>query len=120
MKEGKKYSDKKLKMFGKILKKKLAKVDKELNTLKALRKDQKKYITQNKLAFNDDTRRFHNRAILDTMITRFKKKNKKIRAALSRIEKGSYGICKKTGTRISEKRLKALPTARLSMKAKLK
>ena len=35
-----------------------------------------------------------------------------INAALLRIEKGTYGICEKTGEPISEERLQANPTAR--------
>jgi len=35
-----------------------------------------------------------------------------INAALSRIEKGTYGICEKTGEPINEERLKANPVAR--------
>jgi len=40
-----------------------------------------------------------------------------IDAALVRIKEGTYGICEKYGTRISKKRLKAMPHARYSIKA---
>lgn len=35
-----------------------------------------------------------------------------VNAALERIKKGTYGICEKTGEKISDKRLRANPTAR--------
>jgi RNA polymerase-binding protein DksA len=35
----------------------------------------------------------------------------KVEAALNRIEKGTYGLCLKSGKRIPEQRLKALPYA---------
>ncbi|MBF0595133.1 MAG: TraR/DksA C4-type zinc finger protein [Candidatus Omnitrophica bacterium] len=39
----------------------------------------------------------------------------KVNAALDRIEKGTYGFCLKTGKRIQEQRLKALPYAEYSL-----
>jgi len=40
-----------------------------------------------------------------------------IDAALMRIKEGTFGICEEYGTPISKKRLKAMPYARLSIKA---
>ncbi|MFK7776085.1 MAG: TraR/DksA family transcriptional regulator [Saprospiraceae bacterium] len=121
MKENKKkYSKKKLKKFKKLIEKKLKRAGSELKSLKGIRLDQKQYIAQADMSFSDDSRRYQNRAIMDTMVTRLKSKNKKLKAALGRIEKGTYGICKKTGKLISEDRLKVLPTATLSMAAKKK
>ena len=42
---------------------------------------------------------------------------REIEAALERIEDGSYGICEVTGKKIGMERLKAIPTARLSIEA---
>ena len=42
---------------------------------------------------------------------------REIDEALQRIEDGSYGICEMTGEKIALERLRALPTARLSIKA---
>lgn len=120
MKNKKTYSEKKLNKFRKLIEKKLKRAGSELNSLKGLRLDQKKYIAQADMSFSDDSRRFENRAIMDSMVTRLKRKNKKLKAALGRIEKGTYGICKKTGKLISEERLKAMPTATLSMPSKKK
>jgi len=39
----------------------------------------------------------------------------KVDAALNRIEKGTYGFCLKSGKRIPEQRLKALPYAEYSL-----
>lgn len=41
----------------------------------------------------------------------------KIEAALTRIEKGTFGICLKTGKRIPEMRLKAVPYAEYCLEA---
>jgi len=120
MSKNKSYSKKKLQKFKKLIEKKIKRSKNELGSLKGLRLDQKNYIAQADLSFSDDSRRFQNRAIMDSMVTRLKRKNKKLKAALGRIENGTYGICKKTGKLISEARLVAMPTARLSMAAKKK
>ena len=39
-----------------------------------------------------------------------------VRAALDRIEKGTYGMCEKCGKPIEKERLEASPTARFSIK----
>ena len=80
--------------------------------------DQKKYIAQADMSFSDDSRRFQNRAMLDRMVTRLKKKVSALESALLRIENKTYGVCKRTDTLISEKRLMIMPTAILSIKAK--
>jgi len=114
------YSAKKLKKFKKLIQKKLKRSGSELKSMKGLRLDQKKYIAQADMSFSDDSRRFENRAFMNSMVTRMKRKNKKYKAALARIENGTYGICEKTGKLISEARLKAMPTARFSISAKKK
>ena len=43
-----------------------------------------------------------------------------IDAALTRIQRGTYGICEMTGEEISRERLEAFPTARYSIKAQSK
>jgi len=121
MSKKKGYSKKKLKKFKKLIEKKLQRTRGELKSIKGLRLDQKKYIAQADMSFSDDSRRFENRAIMDSMLTRWKRKNKKLKAALGRIENGTYGICKRTGNMISEERLEAIPTSVYSMpKKKLK
>ncbi len=55
---------------------------------------------------------------LSTMASRQKKLIDHLRNALIRIENKSYGICRATGNLISKQRLKAVPHATLSIKAK--
>lgn len=55
---------------------------------------------------------------LSTMASRQKKLINHLRNALIRIENKSYGICRVSGNLISKQRLKAVPHATLSIKAK--
>ncbi|HHB79200.1 MAG TPA: TraR/DksA family transcriptional regulator [Saprospiraceae bacterium] len=55
---------------------------------------------------------------LSTMASRQKKLINHLRNALIRIENKTYGICRSTGALISKERLKAVPHATLSIKAK--
>ncbi len=55
---------------------------------------------------------------LSTMASRQKKLIRHLRNALIRIENKSYGICRATGKLISKQRLRAVPHATLSIKAK--
>lgn len=110
------YSDKKLKQFKHLIQKKLKRTKAELGTLSMIRRDHKDYISQNELGFSDDSRRYQQRAIMGSMVTRMKKKRKKLQDALIRIENKTFGICIKTGELISEQRLVAKPTARKILK----
>jgi len=118
MAKKKAYSKKELKKFKQLIEKKLKRTKKELKSLKGHQVDQKKYIAQSDMSFSDDTRRFENKAIMDSMLTRWKRKNKKLKAALGRIENGTYGICKRTGNLIGKERLEAIPTSVYSMPKK--
>ena len=110
------YSDKKLKQFKHLIQTKLKRTKSELGTLSMVRRDHKEYISQNEMGFSDDSRRYQQRAVMGSMITRMKKKRRKLQDALVRIENKTYGICIKTGDLISEQRLVAVPTARKSAK----
>lgn len=55
---------------------------------------------------------------LSTMASRQKKLINHLRNALIRIENKTYGICRVSGNLISKQRLKAVPHATLSIKAK--
>jgi RNA polymerase-binding transcription factor DksA len=118
MEKQKKYSDEKLQKFEINIKEKISKAQEELRALQRQQLDQKKYIAQADMSFSDDSRRFQNRAMLDRMVTRLKKKVSALESALLRIENKTYGVCKRTDTLISEKRLMIMPTAILSIKAK--
>lgn len=118
MEKKKRYSDEKLQKFEINIKEKISKAQEELRALQRQQLDQKKYIAQADMSFSDDSRRFQNRAMLDRMVTRLKKKVNALESALLRIENKTYGVCKRTDTLISEKRLMIMPTAILSIKAK--
>lgn len=55
---------------------------------------------------------------LTTMAARLNKFIQSLQAALVRIEKGTYGICRETGKLIPKERLRAVPHATLSIEAK--
>lgn len=118
MENKKRYSDEKLQRFRTNINTKISKAQEELSALRRQQIDQKKYIKQTDMSFSDDSRRFQNRAMLDRMVTRLKKNVKALEAALRRIEEKTYGVCKRTGTLINEKRLMIMPTAVLSINAK--
>lgn len=50
------------------------------------------------------------------IVTNLEGQLKEVNAALDRIEKGTYGICEKTGKPIDMERLEANPSARYSIK----
>lgn len=54
------------------------------------------------------------------LIERNKNKMKEIKAALDRIDKGTYGVCEDTGQKIQKERLEAIPYARYSVNARQK
>lgn len=57
-------------------------------------------------------------AVNKTLEVTLEKNLRDVNAALERMEKGTYGICKYTGEPISEKRLLARPTSSSSVEAK--
>ncbi len=58
----------------------------------------------------------HYETVLQTTVSE-REYLREIEAALVRIEDGTYGICEVTGQPIGKERLKAMPTARLSIEA---
>lgn len=54
----------------------------------------------------------------ENLKNQYEKELRDVRAALKRIEDGTYGICKYTGEKIDEKRLRARPTSSSSVQAK--
>lgn len=54
------------------------------------------------------------------LIERNQKKMKEIKAALDRIEKGTYGVCEDMGKKIQKERLEAIPYARYCVDARKK
>ncbi len=53
------------------------------------------------------------------MVARLRRYERDLFNALARIEQGTYGICRVTGSLIPEERLRAMPTATVRIEAKL-
>lgn len=115
-----KYSDKKLNKFKQKINEKLSTVKEQFDALKGLQNDQKKHIKNTEMSFSDDSRRFQNKAIMDRNARRLKSRIRALKAALTRIENQTYGVCKRSGRLISEQRLEAMPTAIMSIGSKSK
>ena len=113
------YSKSDFKAFKKIINKKLKNVKNEKEILDGLVKDQKKYIADKDSDIAGNSKFMRQKAMLKKMQRRLKQKIKGLNSALKRIDKGTYGICKDTGKKISRKRLMAMPTAtRIILKKK--
>lgn len=54
----------------------------------------------------------------ENLKTQYEKELRDVQSALKRMKNGTYGICKYTGEKISEKRLQARPTSSSSVQAK--
>lgn len=54
----------------------------------------------------------------ENLKTQHEKELRDVLSSLKRMKKGTYGICKYTGEKISEKRLRARPTSSSSVEAK--
>lgn len=54
----------------------------------------------------------------ENLKTQYEKELRDVEAAIQRIHDGTYGICKYTGVKIDEKRLRARPTSSASVQAK--
>lgn len=57
-----------------------------------------------------------NEEVLERLDARGRRELQEIRAALTRIEAGTYGVCSKCGDEIGTKRLTALPTTNLCVR----
>ena len=67
--------------------------------------------------FYDHASEDRQRELALTLSNRERDKLMLIEQALKRVEEGTYGICKVTGEKIGEKRLRALPFTLLSVEA---
>lgn len=76
------------------------------------------YLTPGRSNFNtvdDDITEIEGHDRITATILNLKERLSEVRKALTRIEDGSYGICKKCGKSIPEERLEAMPSAALCM-----
>ena len=120
MKNKSPYSDKELSYFRKNLKKGKKSLDKEVDSLAKLIKDQERYVAQTDLDFGSDASQIRNVEMLKNMRRRTISRQKDYRDALRKIKNGIYGICEKTGKKISKQRLMAMPEARTCIRMKSK
>lgn len=115
------YSDKELEHFRKLLLTKRAAADEELDRLKNSIEE------HSEMGSNEPVYSSHSGDVgtdveeSDTtyaLIDRTRTYITQIDDALDRIDKRTYGICQKTGKKISKKRLEAVPHTRFSIEAK--
>jgi RNA polymerase-binding protein DksA len=116
------YSDEELDHFKDLLKNKKRETRQEIETLKerledltSNQKDKQSGAAhhQGDIASGEDERE---KFLI--MIEKKKKTMAEIKAALDRIELGTYGVCESTGEKIQKERLEAIPHARFSIEAK--
>jgi RNA polymerase-binding transcription factor DksA len=116
-----KYSKDELVEFKELILKKLAKAEDDFNILKATISNQDGNDT------NDTSPTFkvleEGASVLSKeeagkLAQRQQKFIQHLKAALVRIENGTYGVCRETGKLISKERLRAVPHATLSIDAK--
>lgn len=119
----KRYSDKELEEFKKIV---LAKIDKAREDLKYLQdsiirpNDHGIHDTVQSNKMLDDNSISTEKENLSRLADRQRKFINNLENAFIRIENKTYGICRETGVLISKKRLNAVPHATLSIEAKQK
>ena len=119
----KKYSDKQLLEFKKIIEKKIIRAKEDLQLLKSSYTNDKDNGTNDTAptfkAFDEgsNTLSKEDNAVLASRQEKF---IVSLQNALIRIENKTYGICRETGKLISKKRLMLVPHATLSIEAKSK
>ncbi len=117
MGEKKRYSDQELSEFNAIIESKIKKAQEELsyymNQIQDLADAQETKLK----SLGDATGNLESER-LQTMAARQNKLIKHLHNAQMRIENKVYGVCRETGDLISKERLKAVPHATLSIKAK--
>jgi len=111
------YGDEDLKEFRILVEEKIAEAEERLNYYLRLLNEHGQ-TEDAKVRGLDDGLNTIETERLSTMASRQKKLINHLRNALIRIENKSYGICRVTGNLISKQRLKAVPHATLSIKAK--
>lgn len=120
----KRYSDEELEEFRVLINEKIDKAQAEYDNL-SLQLNGDKTIDGSETGrqFNDifDESTAHTqRAEIQRLMSRQMQFMEKLRAALTRIDNKTYGICRVTGELIPKDRLRAVPHATLSIEAKTK
>lgn len=113
-----KYSEEKLQEFNALIKEQLESVEKEIELLASIRTKRKAGQQDANPGYGETSNKEQQASKNKASMRRLKTRQKELERAQLRIENETYGVCRRTGNLISEARLKALPTARVSMNAK--
>jgi RNA polymerase-binding protein DksA len=120
----KRYSDEELEEFRVLINQKIDKAMTEYEQLRAqLDGDKSRDGEDTTRQFNDvfdESSSNFQRSELQRLMTRQLQFVEKLRAALTRIDNKTYGVCRVTGELIPKERLRAVPHATLSIEAKNK
>ena len=117
------FTDEELEYFRKIILKKRAEAEQELESLqRSLRESMENSSDESAYSFHmaDAGTDAQEREKTYMLYNRTRKFIKYLDDALKRIDNKTYGICKVTGKKISKGRLEAVPHTQLSIEAKLK
>lgn len=107
----KQYSPAKLQHFKGILEEKLTEVTRHLEESKTQLQKRKERAASENAGFSEGSKHFQEQAKDKREIRRLQTKSRNLKAALKRVEDGTYGVCTRTGELIREARLEAMPTA---------
>ena len=111
------YNDKELKEFQALIDDKLAKAQEQMQYYMNQLSESADNADNKVKALDDGVSTLENERLI-TMASRQKKLIQHLENALLRIKNKTYGICRESGDLISKERLRAVPHATLSIKAK--
>ncbi len=114
------YSDEDLDEFKVLINEKLAKAQREYESLRETIANEGNDVMDTSPTFKvlEEGASTLNKEETGRMAQRQMKFNQHLQAALIRIENKTYGICRETGSLIPKERLRAVPHATLSIEAK--
>lgn len=118
MSEQQTYSKSDLDEFREIINARLDEARKQHDLLNEQLDGMHRHINQSNMSYGDDSRRYQQESFLIERLANQKKKIREYERALLRIENGTYGVCEVTGELIDKDRLKAKPTATMSVAAR--
>ena len=112
------YSQEDIEEFRKVIVAKIALAKEELNHTEESLKVISSNIAQDKINEVEDSFVVEEQEMLNSLSIRLKKFIQHLEAAMVRINKGTYGICRVTGKRIDKRRLLLVPHTTHSVEAK--
>lgn len=117
MSSAKKLDDKKLEYFKKLLLKAMAQIEGDISkiTSESGRDSDKGDVSGHALHMADVATDMYDREFNFSLASNDRETLHKINDALKRIEEGTYGFCLKSGKKIPEARLKAIPWAEYTL-----